>query len=163
MRARLRAWFDGVGVFAGTAALLLAFALLAVVLEVQSPDLILWTGHRVAGTEQGGIVYYRWHGQNYTLDARGYGSSKAVSVYLDPNNPANAMTDNPVNRAAVVLLVGLPFAGAVTLLAFGLSREYLRRRREMRRVPTEAAYGEGLDPEFVARRLRAMRRDHKDP
>lgn len=162
MRARMRAWFDGVGLFVGVAAALLVFTLLAVVLEVQSPDLVLWTGHRVVGTEQRGIVYYRWHGQNYTLDVPGYGSSKSVSVYLDPGNPSDAMTDNAVNRAIVVLLIGVPFAGAVALLAVGLTREHLRRRRESRRVPAPTAYGEGLDPEFVARRLRHLRRDDKD-
>jgi hypothetical protein len=78
----MRRWFDGAGWFVGLAIALFVFALLAVLLELQSPDLLLWTGHRVTGTEQGGIVSYRWHGQAYSLNASGYGSSKSVSVTL---------------------------------------------------------------------------------
>jgi len=100
--AQVRSWFDGTGWFVGLAVTLFVFALLMVLLELQSPDLVLWTGRQVVGTEQGGIVSYRWHGQSYSLDAPGYGSSKAVSVYLDPGNPSNAMIDNVADR------VGLP-------------------------------------------------------
>lgn len=45
MLARVRGWFDGAGWFVGLAIALFAFALLAVLLELQSPDLLLWTGH----------------------------------------------------------------------------------------------------------------------
>ncbi len=162
VRARIAALFDGAGWFAGLAVALFMFALIMVLGELQSPDLVLWTGHRVVGTEQGGIVYYRWHGQNYSLDAPGYGSSKAVSVYLDPGNPAHAMIDNAYNRAAVGSLIGLPVAGGVALLAIGLSRGYRSRRRQLRGVVPPAGFGQGLDSEFVARRLRELRRDDRN-
>ena len=133
------------------------FALLVVVLEAQSPDVVLWTGHRVIGTEQGGIVMYHWDGQSYALDAPGYGSSKAVSVYLSPGDPNNGMLDNAANRAFVVLLVGGPAAGGVTLLAVGLTRKYRWRRRRLRQEASSG--GHALDPDFVARQLRELRRD----
>ena len=160
MRARVGAWFDGAGWFVGPAIALLAFTLLMVLLELQSPDLVLWTGHRVVGTEQGGVVTYQWHGEYYAVDAPGYGSAKAVGVYLDPGDPNHAMIDRTSDRVAVAALVGLPFTGAVALLVIGLSRGYRQRRRELRGVVPPAGYGHGLDPEFVARRLREMRRDH---
>jgi hypothetical protein len=159
VRSRIAALFDGAGWFVGLAIALFAFTLIIVLGELQSPDVVLWTGHHVVGTERGGIVYYQWRGQNYSLDVPGYGSSKAVSVYLDPGNPGHAMIDNAYNRAAVGALVGLPFAGGVTLLAIGLSRGHRFRRRELRQVMEPDGFGHGLDTEFVARRLREMRRD----
>jgi hypothetical protein len=157
MGARVRSWFDGAGWFVGLAAALFVFALLVVGLEAQSPEIVLWTGHRVIGTEQGGIVRYRWDGQSYALDAPGYGSSKAVSVYLNPGDPNNGMLDNTADRALVVLLVGGPAAGGVTLLAVGLTRKYRWRRRRLRQEATSS--GHVLDPDFVARQLRELRRD----
>jgi hypothetical protein len=156
MRARLRGLFDGAGWSVGLAAALFVFALLVVLLEAQSPEIVLWTGHRVVGTEQGGIVFYQWHGQAYSLDARGYGSSDAVSVYLDPGNPADAMINDAGDRAFAILLVGGPVAGGVALLVVGMTRRYRWARRRMR---GDAAAGHLLDPDFVARQLRELRRD----
>ncbi len=160
MRARIRSWFDGAGWFVGLAAALFVFALLVVGLEAQLPESVLWTGHRVIGTEQGGIVRYRWDGQSYALDAPGYGSSKAVSVYLNPGDPNSGMLDNTADRALVVLLVGGPAAGGVTLLAVGLTRKYRWRRRRLRQEASSG--GHSLDPDFVARQLRELRGDPRN-
>ena len=162
VRARVGGWFDGAGWFVGLAAVLFVFTLIMVLGELQSPDVVLWTGHRVTGTEQGGIVYYRWQGQNYSIDAPGNGSSKAVNVYLDPGNPEHALADNVYNRVAIGPLVGVPFAGGLVLLAAGLTRGYRWKRRQLREVVGSDGYGHGLDPEFVARRLREMRRDDQN-
>lgn len=134
MLGRVRGWFDGAGWFVGLAAVLFAFALLAVLLELQSPDLVLWTGHRVAGTEQGGIVTYRWAGQQYSLNANGYGSAQDVSVYLDPANPGNAMIDNLPDRIVVTAFIGVPVAGGLALIVAGLTRKPRRVRRKVRRA-----------------------------
>jgi len=132
--ARVRESFDGAGWFVGLAAALFVFALLAVLLELQSPDLVLWTGHRVTGTEQGGIVTYRWHGQQYSLDARGFGSAPHVSVYLDPADPGSGMVDNLPDRILVSSFIGVPVAGGVALLVAGATRKSRRIRRKIRRV-----------------------------
>lgn len=131
---RVSRWFDGAGWFVGLAAVLFAFALLAVLLELQSPDLVLWTGHRVAGTEQGGIVTYRWDSQQYSLNARGYGSAQDVSVYLDPADPGNAMIDNLPDRILVTSFIGAPVAGGLALLVAGATRKPRRMRRKARRA-----------------------------
>jgi hypothetical protein len=131
---RVRESFDGAGWFVGLAAALFAFALLAVLLELQSPDLILWTGHRVTGTEQGGIVTYHWAGQQYSLTANGYGSARDVGVYLHPSNPANAMIDNLPDRIVVASFIGVPAAGGLALLAAAATRKPRRLRRKLRRA-----------------------------
>ncbi len=88
----------------------------------------------MVGTEQGGIVSYRWHGQPYSLNASGYGSSKAVNVYLNPADPGTAMADNVADRALDALLIGGPVAGGVVLLAAGLTRKHRWDRRRARRA-----------------------------
>jgi hypothetical protein len=131
--ARVRNWFDGAGWFVGLAVALFAFALLALLIGFQSPDIVLWTGQHVTGTEQRGVVYYRWHGQSYSLDVPGYGSSTAVSVYLDPGDPSHALVDNVADRVVAVLLIGVPAAGGVTLLVLGGTRNYRWARRNAKR------------------------------
>ena len=134
MLGRVRGWYDGAGWFVGLAAVLFAFALLALLLDLQSPDLVLWTGHRVTGTEQGGIVSYRWNGQQYSLNALGYGSAPAVSVYLDPADPGNAMIDNLPDRVLVASFIGTPTAAGLALLVAGATRKPRRIRRKIRRA-----------------------------
>jgi hypothetical protein len=154
MLARVRALFDGAGWFPGLAAALFVFALLAVLLELQSSDAVRWTGQRVTGTEIGGIVSYRWHGQTYSLDAPGYGSAKAVGVDLDPADPSNAVIDSTFPRLVEGALVAVPVAGGVLLLVAGLTRRRRWERRQLRAAPRT---GQVLDQEFVTRHLRELR------
>lgn len=130
--AWMRKSFDGAGWFVGGAVVLFAVALLALLVGLQSPDHVLWTGQQVVGTEQGGIVTYRWDGQSYSLDAPGFGSSKAVSVYLDPGDPSQAILDNVFDRVVAALLILGPTAGAVALLVIGGTRNYRWKRRKFK-------------------------------
>src|SRR5690242_6558914 len=132
--ARVRKWFDGAGWYVGAAVVLLVFALLAVLAGLQSSDSVLWTGQQVTGTEQQGLVYYRWQGQSYSLAVPGSGSSKAVSVYLNPGDPSQAVIDNVFDRVLAGLLVLGPAAGAVVLLVIGGTRNYRWQRRKLKRA-----------------------------
>jgi hypothetical protein len=132
--AWVRKCFAGAGWFVGGAVVLLVVALLAVLVGLQSPDRVLWTGQQVVGTEQGGIVTYRWDGQSYSLDVPGNGSSKAVSVYLNPSDPSQAMTDNVFDRVLAALFILGPVAGAVVLLVVGGTRNYRWERRKLKRA-----------------------------
>ena len=132
MLARVRKWFDGAGWFVGAAVVLLVFALLAALVGLQSPDSVLWTGQQVTGTEQQGLVYYRWQGQSYSLDVPGSGSSKAISVYLNPGDPSQAIVDNVLDRVLAALFVLGPAAGAVVLLVIGGTRNYRWQRRKLK-------------------------------
>ena len=132
MLTRVRKWFDGAGWFVGAAVVLLVFALLAALAGLQSPDSMLWTGQQVTGTEQQGLVYYRWQGQSYSLDVPGFGSSKAVSVYFNPGDPSQAIIDNVPDRVLTGLFVLGPAAGAVVLLVIGGTRNYRWQRRKLK-------------------------------
>ena len=95
----------------------------------------------------------------HSLDAPGYGSAKAIGVYVDPGDPSNAMIDNPVARLIQGSLVIVPLAGGLAVLAVGLTRRWRWERRKARAV---SASGRGLDPEWVARRLGELRRGRRD-
>jgi hypothetical protein len=153
MPARVKAWFDGAGWFVGGATALFVFALLAVLLELQSPQSVFWTGREVTGTEQDGIITYRWHGQTYSLDAPGYGSAKSVSVWLNPAGPTDGQLNNPIDRVISASLVGVPVLAGVALLGAGLTRKYRWERRQLHQGLPPA----GLDPEFADRQLRHLR------
>jgi len=129
---RVRKGFDGAGWFVGGAVLLFIFALLATFIEFQSPDAVLWTGQRVVGTEQRGLVYYHWQGQQYTFTVNGQGNEKAIGVYLDPGNPEHAMLDSAIDRAVAVLLIGVPAAAGAGLLVMGGTRNYRWARRKVK-------------------------------
>lgn len=145
---------DGAGWSVGLAAALFAFALLFVLLDLQAPESVLWTGHHVVATEQHGLATFRWQGQAYTVDVPGFGSGRAVDIYFDPGNPSAAMADNLADRVFAGALVGGPVLVGVGVLLAGLSRKRRWARRQRRQA---ASYGSGLDPDFVARQLQARR------
>ena len=149
---------DGAGWSVGLAAALFAFALLFVLLDLQAPESVLWTGHHVVATEQNGLATFRWQGQAYTVDVPGFGSGNAVDIYFNPGDPSAAMADNVPDRVFAGLFVGVPVLAGVGVLLVGLSR---KRRWDRRRGRTAASYGDGLDPEFVDRQLRARRGDRQ--
>jgi hypothetical protein len=132
--ARVRKWYDGSGWFVAGAAVLLVFAVLALLVGLQSPDHVLWTGQGVTGTEHQGIVYYSWHGQTYSIDAPGTGSANAVSVYLDPADPSQAMIDNIFDRVLASLLILGPVVAALVLLVLGGTRNYRWFRQKIKLV-----------------------------
>jgi hypothetical protein len=158
MRGRLGAMLDGAGWSVGLAAALFVFALLFVLLDLQAPESVLWTGHHVVATEQNGLATFRWQGQAYTVDVPGFGSGKPVDIYFNPGNPSIAMADNVPDRVFAGLLVGVPVLVGVGLLLAGLTR---KRRWASRQSRKAASYGSGLDPDFVARQLEARRGSHE--
>jgi hypothetical protein len=66
--------------------LLFVIGLLFALAELESPDLALWTGKAVAGTEVGSIVSYSYAGAHFSFDARdrpAYDPPIPVVVYVD--------------------------------------------------------------------------------
>ena len=130
--ARVRGWYDGSGWFVGAAVVLVVFALLALLVGLQSSDRVLWTGQRVVGTEHQGIVTYWWHGQSYSLDEPGFRSARTVSVYLNPADPSNAMVDSVLDRTVAGVLILGPVVAAVVLLVLGGTRNYRWFRQKLK-------------------------------
>lgn len=129
----IRGWFDGAGWFVAGAIVLFVFALLSLFLELQSPESVLWTGTPVVGTEQRGIVFYEWAGQQLQMSVPGFGSAKSVIVYLDPGNPSSAMLDNNTDRIRPGVFVGLPALTGTVLLVLGGTRGWRWKRRNAKR------------------------------
>jgi hypothetical protein len=156
IRGRARALADGLGAYLGVAVALLIFAVLGLLLVLQSPkDVLLWTGTRVIGSEQGGLISYRWQGESYTLDVPGYGNDPHVVVYVDPSDPTNARQDSLFVRGSDTALTVLPVTLAFGVVGFGAYRRRSARRQDARRAD---GFGVGLDPDFVRRQLEQLRR-----
>ena len=133
--AAVRNWFGHPSTIA--AIVLVVVGLLFLGMEAQSPTRIYWTGEQVQGTEDGGLVYYRVAGEQYTVDdtsgSRADGAH--VTVFVDRGDPTQALLDRPVRwvdaGAVVVWFVG---AGVLVLVA-GLRRSRnAERRRELERA-----------------------------
>jgi hypothetical protein len=106
--------------------------------------MLQWTGTAVQAVDHGGIAYYSFHGQNYTLDVTSP-KLRSSTVYLDPANPSNAMLSNPVTRWTDFATVGGPFAASVLLLTLGFVRRSRRRRRRLKDRGPGLSLGNGLD------------------
>jgi hypothetical protein len=150
----LRDRFDGIGGYVALAGLLVFFSVLGVLIEAQSSDKVLWTGTKVVGSESGGIVIYRYQGEQFSLDGSGFDNRARVTVYLDPSNPDDAQVDSLVIRAVDLGFTAVPFGLGVAVLGLGL---YRRRHVDKGRVREVREFGGGLDPEFVENYLKRLR------
>jgi hypothetical protein len=124
--------------FIAGATILFVVALLALLLELQSPEAVQWTGQAATGTERGGIVFFQWQGQQHQFSVPGFGSASKVTVYFDPSNPdSSAMLDSNGDRAWSGLIVGLPALTGAALLVVGGTRNYRWKRRNAKRGEQE--------------------------
>ena len=118
---------------AAIAIALLVMGVVAVLVEVQSPSGVYWTGDRVSGVSEGGIVYYRYGGAPYTIgdDHRSARDTRAVpvSVFVDPAEPTQARVDSAA-RWLDGAFVGVWFVAAAAVVPFGVVRQRRRRRRQ---------------------------------
>lgn len=125
---RLSTTFDRVGGYGVAAGALLVISVFCLLIELQSPDKVLWTGKQTVGNERDGIIYYGYQGTQYSLDGNNFDNRRGLTVYFDPSNPQDtAMTDSTPDRVVdVVTTIGL-FGLSVVLLTVGLVRRPRRR------------------------------------
>jgi hypothetical protein len=111
------------------ALVLLVLGVLCVLVEVQSPSLVLWTGQPVPGTNDGGIVFYAVDGQQRTLNAPGDAPARPVpvTVYADPDDSSRDRVSSPAKWFDAAFVLG-PFVAAGGMLVAGVAR----RRRPVR-------------------------------
>ena len=143
------------GAFVTGAALLLVMGSLLLVAAVQSPTMLQWTGTPVRAVEDGGIAFYSFHGQSYSLDVTSP-LQRSSTVYVDPAEPSNAIFSNPVTRWGDIATVGGPYAASVLVLALGFARRSRRRRLKERELGPSS--GSGLDQATLSRLLEHQRR-----
>ena len=146
-RKPFRRWLQGTGPFSGLAVGFLLLGGLFLLIAMWSPSWILWTGHPVPSSERGGIVFYSYRGQNYSLDPPSRFVFHETTVYLEPANPSVAMLNDPVERAIDLVTVGGPVVVAVVLLGFGFRR---RRRWARADAAPRDGFGQGIDRETMA-------------
>jgi hypothetical protein len=151
---RLRDRFDGIGGYVAVAGILLFFSVLGLLILVQSSDKLLWTGTKVVGRESGGIVIYRYRGEQYSIDGNDFDNRARISVYLEPSNPFNAQTNSWVVRAIDLGYTAVPFTLSILVLGAGM---YRRRTADKVRIQQVRDYGGGLDPEYVENYLKRLR------
>ena len=158
----MRHWFEGTSPFPGVALVVFVLGCGFLLADLLSPSTLQWTGQAVRGTERVGIVYYSFRGQEYTLDDPASAHVTSRTVYVDPSNPSNAMLDNTLNRAVDIATVGGSYVLSALLVAVGFARRGRRRRK--RRLGTRdsrGTFGEGIDPDTVARLLARQRQGGK--
>ena len=109
---------------------------------------VLWTGTSIQGVERGGIVYYTFRGQNYSVDDTSRFNSP--TVYFDPHDPGGtAQLDNIAFRLVSVGLAALPILIALVIIGFDIRRRRIIRRQT--KAPDERVFGDGLDVDLVHR------------
>jgi hypothetical protein len=102
MAVRRSATFDQIGGYGVVACVLLVFSIFAFLIELQSPDRMLWTGTKIVGSERGGVVFYPLHGRQESLDGNDSDDRARITVYVYPSNPDSAMTDSLPDRVVDV-------------------------------------------------------------
>jgi len=125
----VRQWFDDTGAFTGFAVALFVLGSLFALAEVQSPSMLQWSGTGVHASQSGGIAFYSFQGQTYTLDVP-TPASFSSTVYIDPADPSTAMFSNTLTRWTEAATVTGPYAAAALLLVLGFARR--SRRRHLR-------------------------------
>ena len=131
MTGTVRRWFEDTGAFTGFAVVFFLLGTLFVLAEVQSPSMLQWNGTGVHATQSGGIAYFSFKGQTYTLDVP-TPQSFSSTIYIDPADPSIAMFGTPAARWTEAAAVAGPFAAAALLLAFGFARRSRRRQARLR-------------------------------
>lgn len=142
--------FEDMGAFTGGAVALLVLSCLFLLAVVQGP-MLQWTGTAVPDVRSGGINYYSFQGQEYTL-ALAYREQWSSTVYLDPEDPSHAVFAHPAGRWIQGATVVGPFVGAFLLLAFGFARRSKRRRKRLKDLKDpghKLSFGKGLDDRTV--------------
>jgi hypothetical protein len=115
-------------VLAAALVVLGGFFLLA---QLQSPDLVIWTGRCIPATERQGIAYYRVNGTAEALNDPNEPATApvhTVTVCYQPAHPEQGMVVLPAARIFEGLEILGPLVLAALVLLYGLVIRPLRFR-----------------------------------
>jgi hypothetical protein len=153
----VRQRFEGLAPFVGTALVFVVVGLLAVLLEIQSPSFVLWSGIKVQGDTYRGLTHYVYDDENYTVDNRAAspGDRRHVptTVWLsrsDPEDASRTYIENARTRWLDFSFVVGWFVLAALVMTIGFLYRWRRRRR---RIIAMGEFGSGISDEFVRRML----------
>ena len=122
------------------AGLALAFAIIFLIVEFQSPDFVIWNGHCVPAYFDGGIAHYTVGGQQLTADNPPPSDlrPRTVRVCYYPSDPNNGYIVHPAAYWVEGGLVFGPLALAVFLVTVGVwtSARRLRKPSSLPPLPT---------------------------
>lgn len=126
------------------AAVALALGIVFMLVELQSPDLVIWNGRCVPAFFDGGVAHFTFGGQQFTADNPSLSdrTPRTVRVCFYPSDPNNGYIVHPAAYWVEGALVGGPFALAIILAAVGVlnSRRRLRRPPSLPPIPTFERY-----------------------
>ncbi|HVH65590.1 MAG TPA: hypothetical protein VM674_06095 [Candidatus Acidoferrum sp.] len=116
------------------------FGLFLLLAELRSPDLVMWTGHCVPASFDGGIAHYTVGGQPFTADnpPQPDRSPRMVTVCYDPSDPGNGYIVRPAGYWVEGGLIGGTFGLALVLVAVGMTTgvRRLRKASDLPPLPT---------------------------
>lgn len=155
---RVRAAFDGNGPYLAlvVAGALVGLAFLAGT-AMDPVERLAWTGVTVRAVHRGGIIFYQYRGQTYTLDEINAAGRHAATVHLDPHDPSIAIPDDPVAQWLTVLTVVGPLALGLLLAGAGLARKRRSARIRAGLVTAQEKLGWGIDDELMQQLLARQR------
>jgi hypothetical protein len=147
----VRRAFTGTGPFPVLALVAAAVGTMFLVLTLNSIGGLIWTGTAVKGQEESGLVYFRYHGQVYTVDDPGSFRSGPRTVYIDPHDPTRSTLNSTIAGGLQAAVVFGPYLAAAVFTGLAVSRKwrYVRRRREAIAGGAET-YGTGVDEATMA-------------
>ncbi len=108
---------------------LVVLGVLAVLVQLQSPSMVCWTGERVVGTDDGGIIFYTVDGDERTLNdpREAPPRPEPVRVCADPTDASRDRVAG-LGQAFDAAFVLTPFVAAGVVVLVGLVRRRSRRR-----------------------------------
>ena len=128
---RYRRWWHGLEWSLGAAAVAFVVGVVMLLIVLYSASAVQWTGIRVHGESEAGVVTYRYQGTEYTLtdDAhRTYATPHPATVWLSRSHPydvSRAFLSNAIARWTDFAMVVVWFVIAAAFVIGGL----VRRRR----------------------------------
>lgn len=152
----VRERLDGNRWLVAVVAILVLVSLVILHSSLTGPAAVQWTGTKLKGTERGGIVYYSYRGEQYTLDHTDKFDSTIVAFKpSDPSGTAILVNDNERWVEAAGVVVPYPLAAGIVMLTL---RKRRRVQAELLAGPDDG-FGRGLDPEVVQRLIEKRRKE----
>ena len=129
--ARAYLWIGGIAFL---------FGVIFLLVELQSPDLVIWNGRCVPAFYDGGVAHFTVAGQPFTADNPSLSdrSPRTVTVCYYPNDPNNGYIVHPAAYRVEGGLVAGPLGVAIILVIVGMlnSAGRLRRPPSLPPMPT---------------------------